>query len=102
MSSGEQVKILIARSLMLKPELFILDEPSVYLDIAGREKLLKSIEKLAAERPDLTIVFITQRIEDILPIFNSGLILKNGRLISHGPRSEFLEESNLRDRKRVF
>lgn len=37
MSSGEQVKVLIARALMTNPELMILDEPSVYLDLAGRE-----------------------------------------------------------------
>lgn len=36
MSSGEQVKILIARAFMTDPELVILDEPSVYLDITSR------------------------------------------------------------------
>ena len=36
MSSGEQVKILIMRALLTKPELMILDEPSVYLDMPGR------------------------------------------------------------------
>ena len=40
MSSGEQVKILIMRALLTKPELMILDEPSVYLDMPGREFLL--------------------------------------------------------------
>ncbi len=51
MSSGEQVKVLIARALMTNPELMILDEPSVYLDLAGREFLLKTIEELAQRRP---------------------------------------------------
>ena len=74
MSSGEQVKVLIARALMTNPELMILDEPSVDRDLAGREFLLKTIEELAETRPDLTIVFITQRIEDILPVFNLSLI----------------------------
>ena len=60
MSSGEQVKVLIARALMTDPELMILDEPSVFLDIAGREFLLRTIAELAAARPELTLVFITQ------------------------------------------
>lgn len=35
----EQVKVLIARALLTNPELMILDEPSVYLDLAGREHI---------------------------------------------------------------
>ena len=97
MSSGEQVKVLIARALMTNPELMILDEPSVYLDLAGREFLLKTIEELAETRPDLTIVFITQRIEDILPVFDRGMILKSGEIVAYGSRDEVLTEENLKD-----
>ena len=96
MSSGEQVKVLIARALMTSPELMILDEPSVYLDIAGREFLLNTIDELAAAHPELTIIFITQRIEDILPAFNRGMILRQGDIISYGSRDEVLTEQNLR------
>ena len=78
MSSGEQVKVLIARALMTNPELMILDEPSVYLDLAGREFLLKTIE-------------------DILPVFNRGMILKSGEIVAHGSRDEVLTEENLKD-----
>lgn len=96
MSSGEQVKVLIARALMTNPELMILDEPSVFLDIAGREFLLNAIAELAARRPELTMVFITQRIEDILPAFSHGMILKQGAIIAHGLRDAVLTEPNLR------
>lgn len=96
MSSGEQVKVLIARALMTSPELMILDEPSVFLDIAGREFLLHTIEQLAEQRPELTLIFITQRIEDILPIFSRGMILREGRILAHGSRDSVLTEDNLR------
>ena len=96
MSSGEQVKVLIARALMTNPELMILDEPSVYLDIAGREFLLSTIAELATTHPELTIIFITQRIEDILPEFNRGMILRQGNILSYGLRDEVLTEQNLR------
>jgi len=96
MSSGEQVKVLIARALMTNPELMILDEPSVYLDIAGREFLLNTIDELAASRPGLTIIFITQRIEDILPSFTQGMILRQGEILAHGAREDVLTEANLR------
>lgn len=96
MSSGEQVKVLIARALMTHPELMILDEPSVFLDISGREFLLRTIAELAEQRPELTLIFITQRIEDILPVFSRGLILKEGQILAHGSREEVLTEANLR------
>ena len=96
MSSGEQVKVLLARALMTDPELMILDEPSVYLDIAGREFLLHTIAELASSHPQLTIIFITQRIEDILPEFSRGMILRQGEILSYGERNDVLTEENLR------
>ncbi len=97
MSSGEQVKILITRALLTKPELVVLDEPSVYLDMAGREFLLGEIAQLAESLPDVTIVFITQRIEDILPVFDDGMVLAHGRIVSSGKREEILDERRLSD-----
>lgn len=99
LSSGEQVKVLIARALTTEPELMILDEPTVYLDVPGREFLLRTIGRLARENPELTLVFITQRIEDILPLFTHGMILKDGEILVDGPREETLTEENL---KRAF
>ena len=99
MSSGQQMKILIARALLTKPELMILDEPNVYLDIAEREFILQKVNEIAISRPDLTIIFISQRIEDMLPIFNKGLIMNDGKIDVIGSREEVLSEENL---KRTF
>ena len=95
LSSGEQVKFLIARSLITSPELLILDEPSVYMDLAGREYLLSEIERFANSRPDLTLIFITQRIEEIMPVFKHGMALKQGRIFKSGSTEEVLTEENL-------
>lgn len=95
MSSGEQMKIMIARALLTKPELLILDEPTVFLDLPGREFLLKEIAAIAEKMPDLTMVFVTQRIEDILPVFDQGMILSAGRVLCAGARDEVLTEEHL-------
>ncbi len=97
LSSGEQVKVLIARSLMTAPRLMILDEASVYLDITSREYLLNNIEAMARTIPGLTILFITQRIEDITPVFTRGMILSHGQIVAEGERDEVLTEKNLAD-----
>lgn len=97
MSSGEQMKILVARALNSNPKLMILDEPSVYLDITEREKFLKIIDNLAKTKKDLTIIFITQRIEDILPSFTDGMILKAGNIIYEGKRKDILTSQTLKN-----
>jgi iron complex transport system ATP-binding protein len=95
MSSGEQVKILICRALMHEPRLMILDEACVHLDLKSREFLLDTIDKLAKKEDSPTILFITQRIEDILPSFEMGMILNNGCIQVEGKREDILTEENL-------
>ena len=99
MSSGQQMKILLARALLTNPELMILDEPNVYLDIAEREFILGKINEIATKKQDLTIIFISQRIEDILPTFESGIIINEGKIDTIGNRETVLSQSNL---KRIF
>ena len=96
LSSGEQMKILLARAMMINPKLLILDEPNVYLDIKEREVLLSAVEQLALSNKDLTIIFISQRIEDILPLFNQGMILKDGIIKVKGTREEVLSAENIK------
>ncbi|MBU8901274.1 MAG: ATP-binding cassette domain-containing protein [Victivallales bacterium] len=95
MSSGEQVKILISRALMHDPKLMILDEACVHLDLKSRELLLETIDAFAQRKNAPTIIFITQRIDDILPVFQRGMILKEGSIIAKGERNEILSEDNL-------
>lgn len=95
MSSGEQVKILICRALMHEPELMILDEACVHLDLKTREQLLETIDEFASRENAPTIIFITQRIDDILPVFNEGMILKEGNILAKGERDNILTEDNL-------
>jgi iron complex transport system ATP-binding protein len=96
MSSGERMKILMARALLAKPELMILDEPTAYLDITQREFILKIINNLILKNPNLTVIFISQRIEDILPTFDCGMILKDGKIEFSGSHKEVLCEENLK------
>ncbi|MDD5697752.1 MAG: ATP-binding cassette domain-containing protein [Victivallaceae bacterium] len=95
MSSGEQVKILICRALMHNPELMLLDEACVHLDLKSRELLLETIDALARRENTPTIIFITQRIDDLLPVFSRGMILKAGRIVVQGAREAILSEENL-------
>ncbi len=95
LSSGEQIKVLIARALIAKPDIMIFDEACAYLDLKSREFLFDTIDKLAKDSSSPTIIFVTQRIEDLIPAINKGLIISDGRIITSGDREKILTEKNI-------
>lgn len=97
LSQGEKQIILIARALMAKPELLILDEPCNGLDLFAREDLLSRIKKMkqAADAPSL--LYVTHHTEEILPLLNHVLMIRDGKIFKQGKRTELLNETVLND-----
>lgn len=95
LSSGEKVKVLMARALINSPEIMILDEACVHLDLKNRENFLGTVKEIAQKPDSPTIIFITQRIEDVLPIFNKGLLLKKGKILAKGKRKDILQNETI-------
>jgi len=81
---------------MARPVLLILDEPCAGLDPGGRELLLQSIQNLAETRSRMGLILVTQHIEDIMPIFDNVLAIKDGSIIEQGPKEEVLSGELLR------
>ena len=97
LSQGEQQKVMIARALLARPRLLILDEPCAGMDLAAREALLVGVEQLA-HRPDgPTLVLVTHHIEEITHAFTHALALKGGRVLAQGPKEEVLTAPVLSD-----
>ncbi|MGT2911658.1 ABC transporter ATP-binding protein [Streptococcus cameli] len=97
LSQGERQLLLIARSLMEKPELLILDEATVGLDLLAREKLLKHIHHIC-QLPDApAIVHVTHHAEEITADFTHVLLLKDGKVLGSGPKEKILTEDILGD-----
>lgn len=94
-SQGEKQKVLIARALMAKPRLLILDEATNGLDFISREALLSSITQLAQEPDAPTFLFATHHIEEIPPIFNRTLLLQRGRVFEAGATQDVLTSARL-------
>lgn len=97
LSQGEKQIVLIARALMAKPELLILDEPCNGLDLFAREDLLSRIKKMkqAADAPSL--LYVTHHTEEILPLLNHVLMIRDGKIFKQGKRAELLNETVLND-----
>ncbi|MDA8172355.1 MAG: ABC transporter ATP-binding protein [Nitrospiraceae bacterium] len=99
LSQGEKQKVLIARALVGRPKLLIMDEPANGLDFFAREELLEGIGALAGTNPPatapLTLVYVTHYLEEILPVFTHVLLLKSGRMHSAGEAAKILTARNL-------
>ena len=91
--SGEQQRILIARALMPRPKLLILDEPCVSLDLAARERFLLTVSKLCREK--ITLIYVTHHIEEIVPEITHVMILRKGRVYAQGGKGETLTAEKL-------
>jgi iron complex transport system ATP-binding protein len=90
LSQGERQRVLIGRALMAKPRLLILDEPCAGLDPAAREHFLQFIEKLGRRKGSPTLVLVTHHVEEIMPVFSHVLILKSGKTLAAGKKSEVM------------
>lgn len=97
LSQGEKQKVLIARALVGSPAVLILDEPCAGLDIFSREHLLSFIDKIVRISPAPTLLYVTHHIEEILPVFTHALMMRRGRVHSHGKTREVLTGKNLSD-----
>ncbi len=90
LSSGEQLKVLIARALIHTPKILILDEPFSALDIGSRLKVQNLIEKLGHYHQKPSIILVTHHFDDITALYTHGLILKQGQIYKQGPKNAVL------------
>jgi iron complex transport system ATP-binding protein len=95
LSEGERKRVLIARALMVDPELLLLDEPAAGLDLGGREDLVSRLALLAADPFAPASVLVTHHVEEIPPGYTHGLLLRAGGVVAQGLLPEVITDQNL-------
>lgn len=86
LSGGQRRRVEIARALLHDPDLLLLDEPTVGLDIASRQFLLGHIRRLCRER-GIAVLWATHLIDEVDD--NARVIvLHRGRILAQGPAAE--------------
>jgi iron complex transport system ATP-binding protein len=85
LSQGERQRVMIARALMNRPALLILDEPCAGLDPAARETLVDDLDRFARRPDGPTLIIVTHHLEEIPPFVRNALVLKAGRPLAQGP-----------------
>lgn len=94
LSGGEQQMLAIARALMAKPSLLLLDEPSLGLAPLLVDELMQCLAKL--NKDGLTMLLVEQNVYAALAIAQRGYVLEAGELVLEGTAQELREDSNLR------
>lgn len=95
LSGGQQQRVFIARALASQPEVILLDEPTVGVDVQTQEEFYALLQKLNSDLA-LTLVLVSHDI-DVVAHEATEIASINRTLIYHGPPKEFLKENYFAD-----
>jgi branched-chain amino acid transport system ATP-binding protein len=95
LSGGERQMLAIGRALMSKPELLLLDEPSLGLAPLLVEQIFQSIRTISTTM-GLTVLLIEQNAMGALHIADKGIVLNLGKVITTGSAEELLSDAAVR------
>lgn len=94
LSNGEMRKVMLARALLPRPRLLILDNPFTGLDQNYRKRLITILEKLMKEH--LRLIIITTRQDEVLQGLTHVMVIENRKITVSGPKEEVIGTIALR------
>ena len=90
LSGGQQQRIAIARSLLLKPELLLLDEPFSALDAKIRQQMREELKKIQQDL-GITVVFVTHDQEEAMALSHRIVVMNKGKIDQIGSPAEIYD-----------
>lgn len=91
LSGGQKQRVALARTIVMKPEILLLDEPLSALDGVIKEAI-KSLIKEISDKYNLTTIIVTHDPEEALTMSDKVLILNKGRIAQYGSPSEITKQ----------
>ncbi|MEM9495148.1 MAG: molybdenum ABC transporter ATP-binding protein [Pseudomonadota bacterium] len=89
LSGGERQRVALARTLLTRPRLLLLDEPLSALDRDRKSEILPYLEDLP-ERFGAPVIYVSHNVEEIIRLADRTLIQKDGRIVAAGPTADIL------------
>jgi len=96
LSGGERQMCAIARALMCRPALLMLDEPSVGLSPLMVERVFGIVERLARQ-DGLTVLLVEQNVSEALEVSDRAYVLDHGRITQGGPAAAMRDDPAIRE-----
>jgi len=87
LSGGQRQTIALARAMLLKPTVFVCDEPTNAMDVQAEQSFTNHISKYSKNK---TLILITHR-QQLLPMVDRLILVDQGRIVADGPRDKVIE-----------
>ena len=100
LSGGQMRRVEIARALLHRPRLLVLDEPTVGLDIKSRADILDYVRGLVAE-DGVSVLWATHLIDEVSDA-DDVIVLHQGRILAHGSVSRITEAADAQEIRTAF
>ena len=94
LSGGEKQRVVLARALAQQPELLLLDEPTLHLDIGFQVELLRLVRQLAKEK-NYAVVLVSHELNLAAEFADTVLLLHQGKALALGPPRAVFEQHRL-------
>jgi iron complex transport system ATP-binding protein len=95
MSGGERQRVIIARALAQRPEIILLDEPTLHLDINHQFEVLELMKKLSDEE-DLTVVIVSHDLPMVVKYCDRIVLIHDHKVFAIGTPEEVLTKENMK------
>ena len=100
LSGGQMRRVEIARALLHRPRVLVLDEPTVGLDVASKSAILRHVRALVRER-GVAVLWATHLLDEVAPD-DAVVVLHRGRVLAAGDVSDVVAPTGAADMRSAF
>jgi len=95
LSGGEQQMVAVARALMSRPQVLLVDEPSLGLSPLMTQTVFQALR--AVNQEGVSVLLVEQNVQQSLQLADRAYVLENGRVLKEGPARDLLHDPEVRE-----